>query len=62
MFATKNVAQSINHKIELKQNEFKWHPNKILVFERFLSKIRDVEKIASYIQFDNTIVLLLYLL
>ena len=42
--ATKNVAQSINYKIKLKQSEFKWYAKKILGFVRFVSKIRDVEK------------------
>ena len=41
--ATKNVAQSINYKIKLKQSEFKWYAKKILGFERFSSKIRDIE-------------------
>ena len=42
--ATKNVAQSINYKIKLKQSELKWYAKTILGFERFLSKIRDIEK------------------
>ena len=42
--ATKNVAQSINYKVKLKQSEFKWYAKKILGFEHLLSKIRDIEK------------------
>ena len=44
--ATKNVTQSLNNKIKLKQS-FKLCAKKILGFERFLSKMRDIEKIAS---------------
>ena len=44
--ATKNVAQPINYKIKLKQSGFKWYAENLLGFERFLSKIRDIEKIT----------------
>ena len=43
--ATKNVVQSINYEIKLKQSEFKWYAKKILSFEHFLSKIRDRKKL-----------------
>ena len=36
--ATKNVAQSINYEIKLKQSEFERNSKKILGFERVLSK------------------------
>ena len=42
--ATKNVTQSINYKIKLKQSDFKWYEKKILGFERLLPKISDIEK------------------
>ena len=42
--ATKYLAPSINYKIKLKQSEFKWYARKILGLERFLWKIRDIEK------------------
>ena len=42
--ATKNVAQSVNYKIEQKKSEFERNTKKIYGFERFLSKIRDIEK------------------
>ena len=42
--ATKNVTQSINYKVKLKQSEFKWYAKKILGFEHLLSKIRDIEE------------------
>ena len=42
--AAKNVAQSINYEIKQKQSEFVRNAKKILGFERFLSKIRDIEK------------------
>ena len=45
--ATKNVAQSINYKIKWKKSEFNWDAKEILGFERFFSKVRDLEKIAS---------------
>ena len=48
--ATKNVAQSIYHKINLKQSEFKWYAKKILGFELFWSKTRDMEK---YVHVSN---------
>ena len=39
-----NVAQSMNYSLKLEQSGFKWHAKKILGFERFLSKIGDIEK------------------
>ena len=42
--ATKNVGQPIDYKIKPKQSGFKWYAKKISGFERFLSKIRDIEK------------------
>ena len=47
--ATKNVGQSKTNKIKLKQSGFRWYAKKILGFERFLSKIRDIEKICLLI-------------
>ena len=44
VYVTKTVAQSINYKVKQKQSEFKRNAKKILDFERFLSKIRDIEK------------------
>ena len=41
---TRNVAQSVNYKIKQKQGDFEWNAKKILGFQRFLSKIRDIEK------------------
>ncbi len=41
--ATKKVAHSINCEIKLKQRKFERNAKKILGFERFLSKIRDIE-------------------
>ena len=52
--ATKNVAQSINYKIELKQSRIKWYAKKILDFDRFLSKIRDIEKYCLLILIPYT--------
>ena len=41
--ATKKVAHSINYEMKLKQRKFERNAKKILGFERFLSKIRDIE-------------------
>ena len=51
--ATKNVAQSINYKVKPKQSEFDRYAKKILGFERFLSKIRDIQKSCLLIRYDS---------
>ena len=42
--ATKNIARSAEYGTKQKQSEFETSAKKILGFERFLSKIRDMEK------------------
>ena len=45
--ATKNVRHSADYEITQKQSEFERNAKKILGFERFLSKVRDMAKMAS---------------
>ena len=53
--ATKNVAQSVNYEIKQKRSEFERNAKKILGFERFLSKIHDIEKNCLLIKYTRSL-------